>query len=398
MGKVNQIVVILILFMCSCLVKAALRGEAEIRLDYYSSAPLYADQSAESSQPGLASSVDWDGRFGENNRAKLSLFAKYQSESERDYSGDVQEAWLSLDAPSSEWRFGQLMEYWGVLEAENIVDIINPRDAEEDFQGDFKLGIPGMAFSYFSQQTEYNFWLLPYSRERQLAYGEDRFRNFPLEKRDGEFEKGQNNTAVAIRANRVDDQIEFSVSYYYGHARMPWFELQLDNSNQPTGLTPMYDLINQASFEMLWLPGNSIVKLESFYQKNKVDDFFAAGIGFEREIPKLGTGNASLSFYGEAYYDGRDQNLSQALAIFQRDIFLGTRLALNDVSSSEFQFRWTYDLEYESSLIDIRAERRIGKNWFLNAVLYKFLHVESDPALETFQNDDRLRMNLIWNF
>jgi len=398
MGKVNQIVVFIFLFTYSYLVKAELRGEAEIRLDYYSSAPLYADQSTESTQPGLASSVDWDSRLTNNNRAKLSLFAKHQSESEREYSGDVQEAWFSLDATSSEWRIGQLMEYWGVLEAENIVDIINPRDAEEDFQGDFKLGIPGITFSYFSQQTEYSFWLLPYSRERRLAYGENRFRNFSLKKLNAEFEKGQNNTAAAIRANRVDDQIEFSISYYYGHARMPWLELQLDNTNQPTGLTPIYNLINQTSFEMLWLPGNSIVKLESFYQKNKVDDFFAAGIGFEREIPKLGRSNASISFYGEAYYDGRDKNLSQALAIFQRDIFLGTRLALNDVSSSEFQFRWTYDLEYESSLIDIRAERRIGKNWFLNAVLYKFLHIESDPALKSFQNDDRLRMNLIWNF
>jgi len=398
MGKIIKPILFIFLLVCSCLVKAELRGDVEIRLDHYPDTPLYTDQSTESTQPGLASSVDWDGHLGDSNRVKLSLFAKYQSESEREYSGDVQEAWFSLDDLNSEWRIGQLMEYWGVLEAENIADVINPRDAEEDFQGDFKLGIPGIAFSYFSQQAEYSFWLLPYSRERRLAYGEDRFRNFPLETQDPKFEKAQSNTAAAIRASRVNDQVEFSVSYYYGHARMPWFELQLDNSNQPTGLTPMYDLINQTSFEMLWLPGNTIFKLESFYQSNKVDDFFAAGIGFEREIPKLGPGNTSLTFYGEAYFDDRNQNLSQALAIFQKDIFIGTRLALNDVSSSEFQFRWTYDLEYESSLIDIRAERRIGKNWFLNAVLYKFFHVESDPALKSFQNDDRLRMSLIWNF
>ena len=71
---------------------------------------------------------------------------------------------------------------------------------------------------------------------------------------------------------------------------------------------------------------------------------------------------------------------------------------MNDVNGTEFQIRFTRDLEYDSTLLDLRASRRLNSNWSLEAKLYGFLNVEDDPALNAFRDDHRLQLNLIRRF
>jgi hypothetical protein len=379
-------------------VVADFRGGVEARFDYFPDVPLFNRQSSEQSQPSLAAELNWRHSFNRKLRTAVDVFGKYHPRAEDDYFADVREAWLGFDNGSTSLRVGQLMERWGVLEAENIVDIINPRDAVEDFQGDVKLGIPGALWSHSAEQGEVSFWLLPYSRGRRLAEGKDRFRNLPLPIAAPEFEQGNWHPSAALRASWLHSDFELAASHVYGHSRMPGFDLIFDPLGQATQFRPIYDLINQTNIELLWLRGHSLFKLESFYQSGAGDRFFAFGGGVEREIPRLFNSNAALTLYLEAYYDDRKETLSVPLSAFQQDVFVGARLALNDVHSTEFQARVTYDTDYRSAFVDLRAERRINRVWAMETTIYSFLNGEDDPALSGFRDDHRIQIKLIRSF
>ncbi len=388
----------LIALFTSVQLGAELRGKAETRVDYYPEAPLFPDQSQARLQPSFAIELELRESLGKDITAAFSLFGKIHPDAERELSGDVREAWLGYYGEYSEWRAGMLMERWGVLEAENIVDVLNPRDAVEDFQGDVKLGIPGLQATYLGEEAQFDAWLLPYARPRHLAEGKDRFRTLSLPLREAAFEGGRFHPSFAARASTVQGNLEAAVSHFYGHSRTPWFKLESDTFGRAKGLQPIYDLINQTNLELLWVQGHSLWKLEALHNFGLEDDFFGLGVGVEREVPRLWNTRVSLTLYAEGYYDDRDDSSKLPITPFQQDLFIGARLALNDVNSTEFQVRVTHDLEYDSTLLDLRASRRLSSLWTMEAVIYGFLNVEDDPALGTFQNDHRIHFKLTRGF
>lgn len=285
-----------------------------------------------------------------------------------------------------------------MLEAFSPVDMLNPRDRVEDFQGDIKLGVPGGKLSWLLDSGRVDVWLLPYSREERLAEGKDRFRALEFVLSDAEFEDGQNALSSAVRISQMLESVEFAVSYYNGHARSPYFTPNLDGVGNVITLQPNYARIEQAGFELLWIKGQMLAKLESIYRSTGDDDFVGLSIGLEREFPRIGSAKKSLILYGEYYYDGRETDRISPLTPFQNDIFLGVRLALNNLSSTEYELRFTRDLDYDSTFWDFRAKTRIKQQWFIEASLYKFIHDDDDPALRSFTSDSRLEVNVILGF
>lgn len=399
MGKITKYFLLcLSLMFASIPADAQFRGTVEAQFDYFSESPLFDGQSNDRLQPSLKTELNFYEDITDEAAIGLSVFGKYHPHAEQELSGDVREAWIGFYNNQSEWHAGILTEHWGVLEAENIVDIINPRDAVEDFQGDVKLGIPGVSFAYLADAGRISLWLLPYAREPRLAEGADRFRTVQFPLKDGRFENGRDHIALAARGSTGWDNFELSLSHFYGHSRYPRFTPETNAAGQPVALIPFYDVINQTGVEGLWDLGSSLWKLETFFQQHPEDNFFGIGIGVEREIPKLWKSNASLTLYAEAYYDDRAESPSVPMTPFQKDVFLGTRIALNDIKSTELQVRVTYDLEYDSALLDIRAGRRLGKNWGIEARFDSFLNAGEDPALSSFRNDDRIQFRLIRSF
>jgi len=192
--------------------------------------------------------------------------------------------------------------------------------------------------------------------------------------------------------------VEFAVSYYNDHARSPYFTPNLDGVGTVITLQSNYAQIEQTGFELLWVKGQILMKLESIYRSIGDDDFMGLGIGLEREFPRIGSGKNALTLYGEYYYDGRKSASSTPLTPFQNDMFLGLRLAQNNLNSTEYELRFTHDLDHESTFWDLRAKTRIKRQWFIEASLYKFVHVDNDPALTSFASDSRLDVNVILGF
>lgn len=376
---------------------STLRGEIEARFNYYEKAQLFADQSHQRTHYSLATTLDYTGQISRDIEADISIFGRYYPEADKVRQGDIRELRLSYYNLPVEIYAGILMERWGVLEAFSPLEILNPRDRVENFRGDIKLGIPGGKISYLHDSGKIAMWLLPYGREARLAEGTDRFRTSAFAFSDGVFEEGQNALSSAIRISQILDTVEFSLSYYKGHARSPYFTANLDEVGTIT-LQPYYAQIEQAGFELLWIKGQLLVKLESIYSSSDSGDFIGFGTGMEYEFPRFGLGKTSLTLYGEYYYDNRELARNFSLTAFQNDIFLGLRLARNNLSSTEYQVRFTHDLENYSIVWDLRAKTRIKQQWFIEAILDKFVHVNQDPALTSFASDSRVTVNVVLGF
>lgn len=378
--------------------EAALKGEVEGRYDYFAEDPLFGQQSDQQSQYSLATTLDYTDQVGRDVDINMSVFGRYHSDANKSWQGDIRELKLAYYASAFEVSGGVLMERWGLLEAFSPVDILNPKDRVEDYQGNIKRGIPGGKISYLLDYGRVDVWLLPYSREERVAEGKDRYRTLPYALADAEFEKGQTALSSAIRISQMLESVEFAVSYFNGHARTPYYTPNFDGVGNVTSLQPNYARIDQVGAELLWVRGQLLVKLESIYRSTNNDNFMGLGVGLEREFPRIGLAKSSLTLYGEFYYDERKTDASSPVTPFQNDVFLGLRLAKNNLRSTEYQVRFTRDLDNDSTLWDFRAKTRIQRQWFIEANLYKFINVDDDLALKSFTSDSGLEVNVILGF
>ncbi|NOX92724.1 MAG: hypothetical protein GXP18_09840 [Gammaproteobacteria bacterium] len=377
---------------------ATLKGEIEGRYDNFAEDSLFNEQSVRQEQYSLATTLNYHRQVNRDVDINISVFGRYHPEANEPWRGDVRELKWSHYASPFEISGGVLMERWGVLEAFSPVDILNPRDRVEDFQGDIKQGIPGGKLSWLLGDGGIDIWFLPYSREERLAEGKDRFRTSAFAFSDAEFEKGQYTLSSAIRISQMLESVELAISYYNGHVRSPYFTPVLDGAGNAISLQPNYAWAEQTGLELLWVRGQLLAKLESIYRSSDEGDFLGLGIGLEREFPRIISTRGSLTLYGEYYYDERESDRSFPLTPFQNDIFLGFRLAQNNLSSTVYEVRLTYDLDYESTFWDLRVKTRIKRQWLIEASLYKFSHVDNDPALRSFASDSRFAVNIILGF
>ena len=95
----------------------------------------------------------------------------------------------------------------------------------------------------------------------------------------------------------------------------------------------------------------------------------------------------------DSLYDGRDDG-NAPVAPFDNDVFVGTRLALNDVQDTTALAGAVIDTENQSTSLFIEAERRIGDNWKIELESRWFLAVDRGDPLASFQDDDFVLLRL----
>jgi hypothetical protein len=195
------------------------RGQLGIDSSWFPDSPAFVDGvgTDQSDSHGLFSGygkLDWSADIGASSAFSLSLFARAAPDTDDDFFGDVREAVFKFNGGDTEMKLGVLSETWGVLEAWNTVDIVNQRDMVEDFQGDVKLGQPGLSVTTRRDDLQLSFFALTYSRERRIAEGADRLRTLPAPVRDEHFEDGQWAPSFAVRAQYRLGDLDLAVSQF----------------------------------------------------------------------------------------------------------------------------------------------------------------------------------------
>ncbi|MFV2033197.1 MAG: hypothetical protein ACC663_11935, partial [Gammaproteobacteria bacterium] len=134
-----------------------------------------------------------------------------------------------------------------------------------------------------------------------------------------------------------------------------------------------------------------IWKLELIHRDTSEPSFQALTGGFEYTFYGIFETDIDLGSIAEYSYDSRGPG---DRGVFDRDLFLGARLAFNDVQSSELLAGVFYDTEKGSQSFRLEGNRRIGDSWKGTIEMQLFSNIDPTDPLLAFEKDDFLLLEL----
>jgi hypothetical protein len=239
-------------------------------------------------------------------------------------------------------------------------------------------------------------FVLPGFRERTFPGRKGRLRAaLPVDEDAAEFESGQEqaHVDVAVRYAHFLGDWDVGAYYFYGTGREPRLVANATGSK----LEPRYDLIHQGGLDLQYTWDAWLWKLEAIVREGQGDVFAAAVGGFEYTFFQVFESAADLGFLAEYLYDGRDEDAAPIISS-DNDVFLGTRLALNDVQDTTVLMGAIVDVEDRSTALFVEAARRLGDSWKLELEGRMFLGVSNSNPLNAFEDDDFLALRLSYFF
>ncbi len=365
------------------------RGNFELQERYFFQDPLFASQA--NRQLSFAATPEFFWSWNENQDSfEFVPFARIdQQDSERTHYDIREFSWVHV-GDDWETRIGIRRDFWGVTEFQHLVDIINQDDGIEDIDNEDKLGQPMVNLSLVRDWGIVDIYLLPYFRERTFASAEGR-PSIPVINTDNpiyESPDKQNHLDWAIRWNHSIDDLDVSISWFEGTSRDPILVPTLSSLGTPE-LSPYYGLINQLGVELQVNLEETLWKLEAIQNINGYKNYRALQAGVEYSQYGIFDSNADLGWLIEYAWDDRGVD---SFSTFQNDLFVGSRLALNDVASSELLMGFGYDLDFSSSSFLIEGSRRFGDSFKVSLDVRIFSATDTADPLFLFRQDDHLQL------
>ncbi len=328
-------------------------------------------------------------------RVSLVGFARIDSnDSERSHA-DIRQAYWSYDAREWDISVGINKVFWGVAESLHLVDVINQTDLVEDIDQEDKLGQPMLNFNLQRDFGRLEFFVLPWFRERTFAGSDGRLRApLPIDADDPIYESadGQKHIDFAFRYSHYIGDLDIGVSIFDGTSR----EARVVLATQGDRLLPYYEQMTQVGVDLQYTREAWLWKFEAINRITTDDSFQALVGGFEYSFYGLGGGSADLGLLLEYSYDGRGVNAP--LTVFDDDVFVGARYALNDAQDSSILAGFALDLNTGEFFFNVEAERRIGDSLSAELRIRAFANAVVGDASYSFENDDYIQFRLNWYY
>ena len=364
------------------------RGNIELQGRFFYETPLWPTQ--HDTQISLAAVPEfyWSWNDGNDSFEFVPSARVDQHDDDRTHMDIRELSWVHV---SDDWetRIGIRRDFWGVTEFQHLVDIINQTDAVEDIDNEDKLGQPMVNVSLVKDWGILDLYLLPYFRERTFAGTEGRpsvpfvNTNNPIYESSDE----EKHLDWAVRWSHSIDDYEVALSWFDGTSRAPDLIPSLETGTLQ--LLPYYKQISQLGIEFQATLDDALWKLEIIRNNNSDKDYWALQGGIEYSQYGVFDSNADLGWIIEYGWDERG---TDGTSNFQNDIFLGTRLAFNDVDSSELLFGFGYDLDFSSTSILLEANKRFGDNVKIALDIRLFESDNSQEPLYLFRRDDHVQL------
>jgi hypothetical protein len=346
--------------------------------------PLRPEQPRASAS--LALQPEFYVEWGDQSVLATPFFRWDQTDPERTH-GDVRELQWQYAPGNWELRLGLGRVFWGVTESQHLVDIINQTDLVENLDGEDKLGQPMANVAFIRSWGTVDLFVLPGFRTRTFpgATGRPQF-PYRVATELAEFESAAERSHVdfAARWTHVLGDADIGVAHFHGTTREPDFALGTD-AHDETVIIPIYDQIDQTSLDLSWVAGNWLSKLEVINRAGQGDRFAALTGGFEYTVVGIVDSNADLGLLAEYSWDERGKF---ALSPFDNDIFVASRLGLNDVQGTELLSGVLVDLETGARLVNVEGSRRIGDRWRVYLELRSFIGIPETDFMYGFRADD----------
>jgi hypothetical protein len=340
----------------------------------------------------------WDGEWNDGDDLwSAELFMRADNKDEEREHADIRELlWLHLDG-DNEWRVGINTMFWGVTESQHLVDVINQIDGVEGIDGEDKLGQPMIHLKRFQDWGVLDFLVLPGFRERTFR-GEEGRPRLPLvvdtDQAEYESSAGQQHIDYALRFSQTYNDLDLGVSWFDGTSRDPLLLPGTDDDGEPV-LIPFYEQMTQIGVDAQLLYLDWIWRLELIHRKAESSDRDAFVFGFEYTFFGVFDSVSDIGAIVEFSNDNRPEDLR---GVFDRDLFLGARFALNDAQSTEVLAGFLVDVDKYSRSFRIEASRRVGQSWKATLELQTFTNVDDSDPLAAFEDDDYLLVDMAYFF
>lgn len=364
-------------------------GQINLEHRQFFDAGLYdADQAQTSIVLQPEWSTDWnDG----DSQFTAELFGRYDSIDDERSHADIRELMYLTVFDDYEFQAGIGKVFWGVTESVHLVDVINQTDAVESVDGEQKLGQPMVSVAAIKEWGTVRAWLLPYFRERTFAGTDGRLRApFGVSKHATyESSHEEHHIDAAFRYSHYFGDWDIGISYFKGTNREPYLRF---NGNE---LVPHYALMDQFSLDLQGVFGSWLWKWEALY-RDSLDHHFASIAGFEYTLVGISGTQWDLGLIAEYQYDSRDENSPSPA---QNDIFLGTRLAINDADGTEILAGIAQDFDHSGSYSGkIEASARINNSWKWRANAWVFNSDTAIDPLYSYRDEDFIELALEWYY
>jgi hypothetical protein len=372
-----------------------LRGFVEGEARLFVNEPIHPGQ--DDHQFSLKFSPEWSHKLEDGTQFYFIPFFRLDSADNERTHFDLRE--LDVIIPRDDWelRIGVRKVFWGVTETFHLVDIVNQTDLVESIDLEEKLGQPMVNLSIPTDFGIFDFYVLPFFRERTFTGRGGRFRPSILVDTDQtryESAAEEWHTDFAVRYFNAIGKLDLGLSYFIGTNREPVFEIGTKGSE--IVLIPVYEGISQWGLDALYVLGSWIFKVEALYRKEmRPEDYLATVSGFEYTFSgAFGTG-MDLGVLAEWMYDERQELTPHP---FQNDLTAGMRLVINDVEGTEILAAVVQDLEARTRLYFVEISSRLTEHWRLTAEYRGFTEQPSDDLSIDFRDDDFFQLSLAYHF
>jgi len=366
-------------------------GDAGAELRYFFQEPRWPGQSDDAAGSVHANlEARWRSESG-NQRASFKLFGRLDSVDEKRSHADLREAYWAYEGEDWEILLGANKVFWGVTESRHLVDIINQTDLVEDIDQEQKLGQPMVNLLLQRDWGQLDFYLMPWFRERTFPGIDGRLRApLPVDTGKARYQSSaeQHHTDLALRWSHYFGDVDIGVYAFHGTGREPVLELAEDEDR----LLPFYHQISQLGVDVQYTRGAWLWKFEGIARNGLDDTFTAAVAGFEYTLYGIRESSADVGLLVEYLYDGRGPG--EPVTVFDNDVFLGTRLALNDAQDSSVLAGVVVDTDTQEWFFNLEAERRIGEYFVAEARLRLFNGDRKLNQLSAFDSDDYLQLSI----
>ena len=330
-----------------------------------------------------------------HHRVSVVGYARWdQRDSERSHA-DLREAYWGYEAENWDLVLGVSKVFWGVTESRHLVDVVNQTDLVEDIDQEDKLGQPMVNLNLQRSFGRFEFYVLPWFRERTFPGLDGRFRpalrvdtdNALYESRDEE-----EHVDLAFRYSHYFGDVDVGFHVFDGTSREPSF---LPSTNGER-LLPFYEQMTQVGLDLQYTRDAWLWKLEAIARNAGTDDFVAVVGGLEYSIYGIGGSDADLGLLLEYQYDGRNNAAPRTLS--DNDWFAGLRLTMNDASDTAVLVGAAVDADSEEVFFNVEAERRFGDSLSAELRLRAFRRAQAGGLLETLEQDDYIQLRLSWYY